>query len=127
MKEMWPPDKKVIDPKPQPKDQMRSVIPFILILVLVPPMSLVGYGIPLPSSTKKAGTYTPMVFVTQKELSLAHAMNQFIKEIGGKPARMLADRDQKLIGGAVAKLLETPTNPTQNRKQCHHGIRRTRQ
>ena len=39
-----------------------------------------------------------------KEPSLAHAMNQFIKEIGGKPACMLADRDQKLIGGEVAKL-----------------------
>ena len=45
-------------------------------------------------------------------------MNQFIKEIGGKPACMLADRDQKLIGGAVAKLLETPTNPTQTKSNA---------
>ena len=39
-------------------------------------------------------------------------MDQFIKEIGGKPSRMIADKDQRLIDGAVAALLETPTNPT---------------
>ena len=47
-----------------------------------------------------------------QEQSLKQAMDQFIIEIGGKPSRMIADRDQRLIGGAVADLLETPTKPT---------------
>jgi len=46
------------------------------------------------------------------EQSLVGAVQKFIKEIGGKPSCMLADRNQKLIGGEVAKLLETPVNPT---------------
>ena len=45
-------------------------------------------------------------------------MDQFIKEIGGKSSRMIADRDQRLIGGAVAALLKTPTNPTTSERNA---------
>ena len=45
---------------------------------------------------------------TTKEASLLTAMKRFINDIGMKPQRMIADRDFKLIGGAVANFLETP-------------------
>ena len=44
-----------------------------------------------------------------KENSILAAMKQFINDFGGKPGRMVADRDFKLIGGAVANYLTTPT------------------
>ena len=38
--------------------------------------------------------------------SLKHAVSTFTKDIGGKPRRMLAYRDFRLIGGEVAAFLE---------------------
>ena len=46
---------------------------------------------------------------TLKEQSILQAMKLFINDIGCKPTIMRADRDFKLIGGAVASYLETPT------------------
>ena len=51
--------------------------------------------------------------------SLKHAMSAFTKDIGGKPRRMLADRDFRLIGGAVADFLETDDPADPNHIQSH--------
>lgn len=42
-----------------------------------------------------------------KEQSILSAVKQFINNLGRKSTRMIADRDVKLIGGAVANFLET--------------------
>ena len=60
-------------------------------------------------------------------------MKKFINDLGCKPQRMVADRDFKLIGGAVSEYLETPTlengqiKSTQvtgapDGRQCQNGL-----
>ena len=46
---------------------------------------------------------------TLKEQSIRQALQLFINDLGYKPKYMLADRDFKLIGGAVETYLTTPT------------------
>ena len=46
---------------------------------------------------------------TVKEQSILAAVKQFVNDLGCKPRRMVADRDFKLIGGAVSQYLTTPT------------------
>jgi len=51
--------------------------------------------------------------------SLQHAVSTFTKDIGGKPRRMLADRDFRLIGGEVATFLEASDPDDPNSIQSH--------